>query len=556
MDLSPIAREILELSDQAPESYFCAFRFRLNPTPGQRQAFSRAAGCKRVVYNRAVADWQENRQRFAELHEAGIVPDAAFRASLHPTGAFDRNKLLLAMKAEFPWLSDVPSQCLQQAHADFAVAVDRFFRGLGSQPVFKGKYEGDSFRFPQGDKISIDYAKSEIRLPKFWSPEGTKGRRKGDHGPIKVVFHRRIRGRIRSATIRREADGWYVSIVTALAPKHPMVRNVVADKLKGLEVGHVVTEDDLVIIGVDRGVANKAVLSEAIATFDLAGHPVVTDTFGRDVLDLVEIRRQARLQRRLARKDKGSKNRRRAKHVLARHQAKLARRRRDWTRKAAKALVAAADVIVLEDLKVTNMSKSAKGTHTRPGRNVAQKAGLNRGIQDSAWGMFREAIELDAKAQGRKVLYVNPAYTSQTCAECGHVAKGNRRTQALFACLACGHEDHADRNAARAIRGLAIAGKLAERSRITPGDDPLENPAGGAPVAVCGGEEATSHATRAPRRATGETDGVSPSGVIPPEPRQSSRALTTKKRKGTVARPPETPVPGCCPASGDRSLNG
>lgn len=532
MELSPITREILEFSDEAPESYFCAFRFRLDPTPEQRQAFAQAAGCKRVVYNRAVADWQENRRRFAELHEAGKTPDDAFRASLHPTSAFARNKLLPAMKEELPWLCRVPSQCLQQGHADFATAVDRFHRGLAGQPTFKSKYDGDSFRFPQGEWIAVDYAKGEIRLPKF----GRGKQRKDDHGPIKVRFHRRIRGRICSATIRREADGWYVSIVTEVAAKHPMMKNIVADKIREAELvhGRPVTDDDLIIIGVDRGIASKAVLSEAIATFDLAGNPVVTDTLGREVKDLVELRREARLQRAIARKAKDSKNRQKARHAFARHQAKLARRRRDWVRKAAKALVAAADVVVLEDLRVQKMSKSAKGTHARPGRNVAQKAGLNRGIADSSWGLFRLAIEEEAKSAGKRVLYVNPAYTSQTCAECGHVARENRKTQAAFACVSCGHEDHADRNAARVIRGLAIVGKLAERSRLLHGDDPHGNPAGGAPVAVCGGKEAGTHGSWAPGRAKAGP------GVILPEPRMSPRAQAAKKQKGAVARHPET----------------
>jgi len=97
------------------------------------------------------------------------------------------------------------------------------------------------------------------------------------------------------------------------------------------------------------------------------------------------------------------------------------------------------------------MSASARGSAQRPGRNVRQKAGLNRGILDAAWGEFRRQLEYKLAARGGQVLSVNPAYTSRTCRVCGHEAAENRKSQALFACVACGHTEHADVNAAKNI---------------------------------------------------------------------------------------------------------
>ncbi len=113
---------------------------------------------------------------------------------------------------------------------------------------------------------------------------------------------------------------------------------------------------------------------------------------------------------------------------------------------------------MVEDLKIINMVRSAKGTVKAPGTNVAAKAGLNRSICDAGWGQFVTILRAKAEDAGRVVIAVDPRHTSQTCSECGHVAAANRVSQAEFRCRACGHEQHADINAARNIlrAGLAL----------------------------------------------------------------------------------------------------
>ena len=114
------------------------------------------------------------------------------------------------------------------------------------------------------------------------------------------------------------------------------------------------------------------------------------------------------------------------------------------------------DLIRVEDLDVRNMTRSAKGTVERPGRNVRQKAGLNRAILASGWGMF--AARLEHKAAGR-LEKVDPAFTSWRCSECGTVDRKARESQAVFRCRSCGYSANADLNAARNIAaGHAVRG--------------------------------------------------------------------------------------------------
>ncbi len=99
------------------------------------------------------------------------------------------------------------------------------------------------------------------------------------------------------------------------------------------------------------------------------------------------------------------------------------------------------------------MSRSAKGTKENPGKNVAQKRGLNRSIQSQAWALFRKRLEDKAANVSSPVLVIpiNPKHTSQTCPQCEEVAKDNRKSQAVFSCIVCGHTTNADINAAQNI---------------------------------------------------------------------------------------------------------
>jgi transposase len=133
------------------------------------------------------------------------------------------------------------------------------------------------------------------------------------------------------------------------------------------------------------------------------------------------------------------------KHAVARLRARETDRRKDWAEKVSTGIARRFDLIRVEDLRVKNMTRSAKGTRGDPGRNVRQKAGLNRRILGSGWGLLVRRLE--DKAPGR-VEKVRPAFTSQRCSACGHVDANSRESQARFVCTACGFAGHADVNAA------------------------------------------------------------------------------------------------------------
>ena len=185
-------------------------------------------------------------------------------------------------------------------------------------------------------------------------------------------------------------------------------------------------------VGIDRGVA----ISAALSTGEMLHCPALTRR---------ERIRLRRMQRTLARAKRGSNRRGRVKHASARLRARETDRRKDWAEKASTGIARRFDLIRVEDLKITNMTRLARGTRDDPGRNVRQKAGLNRGILGSGWGLLVRLLQ--DKAPGR-VEKVTPALTSQRCSACGHVDAKSRESQARFVCTACGFACHADLNAA------------------------------------------------------------------------------------------------------------
>ena len=173
--------------------------------------------------------------------------------------------------------------------------------------------------------------------------------------------------------------------------------------------------------------------------------------------------RRKRYQRRMARQVKGSNRRKDTKKKLAKVSRKIANIRKNWIHKTTKEIAGKCGTVIVEDLKLRNMTASAKGTIENPGKNVKQNAELNRAILDTAFGEIRKNLEYKC---GR-LIEVNPAYTSQTCHKCGHADKENRKTQARFLCVNCGFGSNADTNAAMNIRRLGMARLHGEGSGIS-----------------------------------------------------------------------------------------
>ena len=143
--------------------------------------------------------------------------------------------------------------------------------------------------------------------------------------------------------------------------------------------------------------------------------------------------------------------------------------RNDFLHQVSTLLVKNHDVIVIEDLKVRNMSKSAKGSIANPGTKVKAKSGLNRSILNEAWHKFFTYLEYKLKLKGGILIKVNPKHTSQTCPQCGHISKDNRKEQEIFKCVKCGYETNADYNAAQNILRRAGLARMACQANLIRG---------------------------------------------------------------------------------------
>jgi transposase len=190
-----------------------------------------------------------------------------------------------------------------------------------------------------------------------------------------------------------------------------------------------------------------------------------------------EQRRLKHLERKLAMARKGSGHRSKVKTAIARLKVREADRRKDWAEKVSTDLARRFDVIRVENLNITNMTRSARGTIEEPGRNVASKAGLNREIRRSGWGLLGRRLQ--EKAPGR-VEKVSPAFTSQRCSACGHVDRKSRESQAVFRCTACGYACNADVNAAKNIaagRAVTARGGHRDAGPVNREPQPLLQPA-------------------------------------------------------------------------------
>jgi len=254
-------------------------------------------------------------------------------------------------------------------------------------------------------------------------------------GHVRVHQHRAVKGTIKTITVKREAGRWYVILSCDDVPAEPM-------------------EPTGAAVGIDVGIASFLTTSD--------GEHVPNP---RPLAMVAE--RLAAAQQSLARKKRGSNRRRKATQKVAALYGKATRTRLDHAHKTALALVRDHDVIVHEALKVANMTRRPKPRLADDGayepNGAAQKSGLNRSINDAGWGVFLSVLASKAESAGRVVVPVNPRHTSQRCARCGHVAKGNRVTQAVFKCVKCGHQAHADVNAAVNIlrAGLALRAQAA-----------------------------------------------------------------------------------------------
>jgi putative transposase len=393
----------------------CA-KYPLTPSPAQAEVLARQAGAARALWNliHAHHTFHEASKRWPSWSES----DAAIRQA----------------RKDIDWLAVLPAQAAQQVLKAYKQAWSNYWNGTHGRPAWKTRRARRAVDVPQARDLNL------TRLNRKWATVAIP-----KVGPVKVRLHRALPQRVTGARVVREATGWMLVVRGE--------NRVVAPRQRRVERGGV---------GIDRGVTHTLALSDG--SFIDQG---ATLTSG-------EQKRLYRLERKAARQRGGtSRGGKPSRRLLATYthiaglKARQARRRYDFAHQASAALVATGvATLMVEDLRVKNMTRSASGTVEEPGVNVKQKSGLNRSILNQGWTQILTLLTYKADQAGARVIRVRPHGTSQTCHRCGSTAAGQRENQAVFQCAnpACGWTGNADTNAAIVIkhRGQEVASQDVE----------------------------------------------------------------------------------------------
>jgi putative transposase len=380
------------------------FRYRIYPTEQQAACMGQWDDALRFLWNLALE------QRLMGLRRTDKI---------YPS-AFDQMKELTELRAELPWLANVPRNVCSQLLVELDKAFHRCFKRLGRLPRFKRKGR-DLLSLTEPHSKKFRLSGTTIRFPKL--------------GNLRTVIHRPLEGKPRTCTIKRDGDQWFASIMCEIEI-NPTPR----------------TEP---VVAIDRGVTN-----------------LLADSDGRIVPNPKHLerasRRLARAQRTVSRRKKGSKNREKAKTRVMRLYRKVRRQREHVLHVESARYAKSHGVVVIENLKIMNMTRSSAGTVDAPGMNIAQKRGLNRSILAAGWGRFAYILGYKLEWSGGILDEVYAAYSSQTCTVCGHVDADSRHSE-RFCCTACGNVDHADVNAAKVLKSRANRSALPVEASGLPG---------------------------------------------------------------------------------------
>lgn len=291
-------------------------------------------------------------------------------------------------------------------------------------PRFKGRGHFDTVTFTNGDGGRWDAGNNTNPTKKRVHVQGV--------GHVKVKAHRAVPGVVKQFSIVREGNHWYLVLACVDIPEDPLPPTGA-------------------VVGLDMATGDNGLAwtSDGGRIYNPRHLHVAADQL-------------ARAQQDLARKKRGSNRREQARARVATLHRKVRRARLDHHHKAALALLRDHDIIAVEALKPTNMTRRAKPVPDpeTPGRwlpnGASAKTGLNKSILDAGWGIFLSVLTAKAESAGRTVVVVDPAYTSQTCHECGHRDPASR-TRKAFTCTSCAHTVDADVNAARNILRAGLA---------------------------------------------------------------------------------------------------
>jgi putative transposase len=400
-------------------------RFRAYPDPAQLVLLARHAGACRVAWNLAL----EQRQTALERWQRAGRPSGGFVWPSYARQCAELRELRDDPEVA-PWLKETPMQVLQQSLRDLDRAWGHWVCGKVGMPRFK-KRSGE-LRICDPQHVWVRRASKRFGVVKI---QGV--------GRVRIRLHRPFSGTVKRATVIREADGhWFIALTVRRRT-------------------HEVAPNSKPAVGVDLGVVVPVATSDGA----LIGQ-------GLQTLRPKELERLLRLQRQLARCQRGSRNRGKVLLRINRLKGRQRRRRRDFVEQVSADLTKSHGLIAFEALQTRSMTRAARGTVDSPGSKVRQKAGLNRSILDRSWGRLQTRTEQKAGKAGAVVVYVPTAYSSQECPVCHAIDAASRVSQSSFVCTSCGHAGHADVNAA-----IVILERVSQMY------------AGGTPVAACQGTQ-------------------------------------------------------------------
>jgi putative transposase len=352
-----------------------------------------------------------------------------------------QSKRTTELRADNPYYARVYSGVLQGNLAKLDAAYSGFFQHKRGFPAFRKTANFKTFQYKPGQaKFTVNRTSNKKRCYSHVYLPGI--------GDMRYLDSRAIpeEARIRTVTVIKEADGWYISALLELAEQLPTVPEL---------------ETVASAVGIDVGINKLVSLSD--------GSFIENPRFATNK----KTRRRLRIrQRRVNRKVKGSKNRSKAGVEVAKLHKKITDKRDAYQWNAAQKIVGTAEAVVHENLNIAGMKKRCKPKKTA-GRFMpngqSAKRGLNRSISDASWGGLLAKVGWIAAKSGKPVLAINPAFTSQECSACHHISKDNRDGE-KFICVKCGHIDHADTQASRTIVKRAYLNLVRKDIKIVPVD--------------------------------------------------------------------------------------
>ena len=378
------------------------YKYELMPTQGQKRILAQAAGCRRFVVNKAI-----------ELQKTCLEQNLPFLKYTELASQL----VLWKMDDDKVWLRDAPSQALQQGLMDVSQAFKEFKAGRRGFPKFQVRNNGDSFRIPQIRPTDWDTANSRVRIPKT--------------GFVRFRQSRPIQGKIKQITVSVDCGHWFISVVTEMDFANDGPRRF----------GEV---------GIDLGIAQTVTLSDGtVFQLDIESikkHEARIVVLQKQLSHNKEARQKLASLGKAQPFDKRNPSRRtkQLKEQIQKHYRCIRNIRQDFMRQTAHTIAQKYGWVAMENLKLKNMTKSAKGTVENPGKNVKQKSGLNRSLARVAPYAMRRAIQWALFKAGGTLVLVDPRHTSQRCPHCGFTSAENRPTQAHFGCKQCGFTQNAD----------------------------------------------------------------------------------------------------------------